>query len=248
MNNLNLVGCPELKFFASDVFYHRDIYYKTRLRVPHLILNVDRGDGQTVITSAIAEFYKDNRLCTFNSSELYKEIALDGTRLNYNSIYIKMEMDQVFQGVIAVDLSKISYWESDSIMWKALEYFNYLAEKNILIIYMPRRIGRRQNEWIDMLTGNIKGMRYIPISPYSSLDYAVILNSMINDMGVRLVMTEQSDEYLTTLVAERKIDCIYDLRDLAEELIFQANYSEYYPILTEETLRNSMLQGGIAYE
>lgn len=248
MKNLDLVGCQELKFYAADLIYHKEVYHKTKLRIPHLILNVDRGDGQSTITHALSNFYKENKLCMFSSSDLYKEFYIDGTKSNMDEVFLRKGLDHAFRGVISLDLSGVVYWDSDKVLREFINLANHLSENNVMVVYMGKDIRKKQKELIDTLTSDIKGMRYIPITPYQSSDYAAILSNMINDIGVELEDPEQVGECFSRIITEREVENVSEIRDMAEELVFLADYSQFRPSLSINKVYDYMERDGVIYE
>lgn len=236
MEEMKLIGMHGIKKEIAKILACEKVYQKTNARIPHFIIMLDAGNGQTYVTEAITDVLVDHALRDFHGIDEYLEYKTDGTLANIKWIFSDIDdnaiYDNEYKGVVAMDISKMAGVQNEYQMKYFEEKLVKVAETATIILYCATTLGRRGETLIRRVSNSMKDVRMIEPEAYTAYDLAEMILQNILERGILVADEEKMVKLLEEFVQQSGIKTAKNAVAIAERLVFYADYSKAVPVLS----------------
>lgn len=234
------VGLEGLKMQMEELARKGDAFRKGGAKVPHVVMNLARENGQSVAADYITSVLYDNRLRRFRGMDCLLEYRLDGSMKQLKRVFEDISDNAVYtneyEGVAAIDISALAECANEIQTDYFVEQIEETAKSATVIIFYDESLGgriRSVKERVLRALGN-----YIEVStePYSQREYSEIIVRNIRERGIEIESGEESEKILSSIVEENHVTNAGEAASLADDLLFCADYSDFRPRITAKSL------------
>ncbi len=245
LGSKRLVGFYNLKELLAELKKEERAYQVCRLPLPHLLMELERGNGQTYLTEYITQFFAENDLRSFGSMDNYLEYQLDGSLKQIHQMFMDIRANAVysprFEGVIAMDVTALGQVVNEEQMEVFVKEMTSIMYSATVILFLSPKCMNKQT-LKKVLVEKLR-IKEIEVLLYSKEDYLRIMALKLRELGVKIHEPQKQKERLLCLVEQSDLYNAGDAVCLAEKLAFKADYSGFVPMLfesgTEEVLQST---------
>lgn len=231
-----LVGFRNLKELLAMLKKDERAYQVCRLPLSHLLMELEKGNGQSHLTECIAVYFKENDLRSFGGLDLYLEYHMDGSLKQLQEMFKEIRVNAVyspyFEGVIAIDVSELGHVVNEEQMIQFISGIKeVMLHATVIFFVSPNCQGKQALK--KRLTEELR-LKEIEVKPYSQKEYVVILLLKLRELGIRIRDIEKQKETLLKLIQCFGVNSVKEAVRLAQLVAFKADYSEFVPVLWAE--------------
>ncbi len=243
----NIVGQEQLKIFLEKLLVNKQVYKGGRVPLPHLLLELEKGDGQTHILREVSKLFKENQLRLFNSMDRYIEFDLSDTSHGNSLSQLKKmfadinnaaEYSSDFGGVIGIDVTELGNHLSAIERYKDIFINNILKvmKEATVILYISPSF--KNKEKLKQYLLERLPLTEIVTQPYTSKELTEIVLLTLEDMGISLEKPDRLIPILVPMIDKRSIKTVTEAVFFVEqELVYLADYSKKIPVLKANRLQ-----------
>ena len=230
---MKLVGLDGLKNQMSEIVRKVDAYKKGGARVPHVVMNLTRDNGQSIVADYITSVFYKNELRKFCGLDVLLEYTLDGSLKQMKQVFEDIESNAVYtneyEGVVAIDISALSEYINEHQIDYFVEHIGAVGQNATVIIYYDASLGKRMlliKDKIEKVLGNCID---VSVSPYSQKEFTEIVLQNITERGIEVESEEELETVLCSVVDRYHVSSAKQAATVAEDLVFCADYSDFTP-------------------
>lgn len=232
---MNIVGHDELKTQLKTLKDNANAYIKCGVKVPNLVMNIKRGNGQSYVAEKYTMFLHDNNLRKFHAIDDMKEYRLDGTMKKTRQVFEDIRCNAVytneFEGVVAIDISPLTEYVNESQVDYFVEEIRRVAENATVIIYFDDSLGKQITYIKDRLINEMGNCLEIAVLPYTIEEYAEIIVNNLRERGVDVEWGREMEQLLCKIIDSNHVTTAKQAVCVAEKLVLLADYNNLIPRL-----------------
>ena len=217
------------------------VYQCCGLKLPHYIMNLDPGNGQTTFTEYAAQSFYDAGVRHFGGREHYLEFVLDGSMEQLKNIFGLIAGSAVYtneyEGVIAMDISALASHINEAQTEIFIRQIGKLAEHATFLFYVPSLWNRNTMSLVNKIRAAVGEVEILDVKPYTGEEIVRIIREMTEDAGVLLEESKETGEILLEAVKVCEIHTIKEAKTLSRTMVKAADFEGFTPKLTSEKLR-----------
>ncbi len=232
-----VIGMTNIKMEMNSLLVHSDAYKKGGANVPNYYITMEEGNGQTHVTEAITDLLANHKLREFHGLDEFLEYRTDGTLSNIKWIFADIDdnavYDNGYKGVVAIDVTKLVNNQNGYEMKYFEEHISLLSKTATIILYCSKTTGLKAEKLRTRLCdviGNDK-VKIIEEYKYSSLEYAQMVICNIEERGIKVPNKNRIIKVLSEVITDKEVKNAKSAVELAEKLVFYADYSGIIPVL-----------------
>lgn len=235
MEKISLIGMYDVKRELEELIKYKDVYQKANVNIPHFIIMLDSGNGQTCITEAITDILANYALREFHGIDEYLEYKPDGTLTNIKWMFADMDdnaiYDNGYKGVVAIDITKMARVQNEYQMKYFEEQLAKVAETATIILFCATTLGKKGETLVRRLSNVLEKVRIIECEKYTSRDLAEIIVQNVVARGIVVTDEEKVLKVLEEIMLRNEVKVVKDAIAMVEKLVFYADYSNTIPVL-----------------
>lgn len=227
--------------------------YRCGLKLPHFIVNIDAGNGQTTFTEYMTEAFNKYHVRHFGGLDNYLEYKLDGSMQQLAEIFGRKNgipgcavYTNEYEGVVAMDISGLADVSNEEQAKVFIREVLRLAEYATFIFYIPSAVNRQMENFVNKLVREMKThamqIRILKMKPYTSAEMVQMIRQMTDDAGIALAQCPETENLLLKTVVDNDIHTVKAAESLCQLFISAASFDSFMPRLTKETLKNICLR------
>ena len=236
----NLIGFDELKKECEKLGMIRQIYARGMDRLPHWVIPLERGNGQTSCVEYMVDIFQKYHLKTFPNIDEYLEYHLDGTMKNMKRMFEDIKSSAVytnaFEGLVAMDLSTCE----SQVNKDTIEYFvkktAEIADTATLIFFVPCEIKGNLDLLMRKLQMIFSDLRILSPMTYTTKEIAQIVTARMSSCGIALENSEDTDSLLCHLIKWLDIQNGMQVKAFCRELVKIADFTGFVPVIHRSAL------------
>ena len=155
MNTIGtIVGLQGAVNCLEQICANQEVYRRFNV-LPHLLMALDAGDGQSTFTRFFARNAAQHQLRHFGGMDTYLEFTLTGEMTQLQSVFQQIRDCAVYtneyEGIIALDISALANCINEAQIPYFLEQVKRCAAHATMIFYIPRTPSRNLNLLVSKL-------------------------------------------------------------------------------------------------
>lgn len=241
---MDFIGLNDIKDILTQMTKQGDVYRKGRVTIPHMIIMMDPGNGQTYTTETITDILSTYHLRDFHGLDEYLEYKLDGSKSNLEWVFSDIKDNAIYEnyykGVVSIDVSQLAKVLNEYQMKYFEENIKKVSEHATVILYCSTKLGVKGDKLVERLKDVLHPVRVIPAHIYTNDEYVQIIINNIMDRGIEISNKERMIRKLENIVSAREITSVKDALRLAEELVYHADYSKDIPVLNDDAIKGEL--------
>lgn len=230
-----VIGMESIKAEMEKLIKNINAYKKGGARIPNYIINLDAGNGQTLATEIITDILVDNKLREFHGLDEYLEYKPDGSMADIKLMFADIEdnavYDNGYKGVVSIDVTKLVNVQNGYEMKYFEEHIKKVSETATIIIYCSSILGIKGTKLKERISNIIGNVREINVSEYTSENFANMVIQNITERGISISEANKVVKVLSEVISKNEVKSAKEAVELAEKLVFYADYSGLKPIL-----------------
>ncbi len=251
MDNFSLirkpVGLADAVTAIDVICQNSAVYMYGGATVPHLLLQLGSGNGQTVFTRYAANKLKIHNIRHFGGLDTYLEFKTDGSMEQLKDMFADIQAAAVYtnfyEGVIAIDVSALGRVIAEKQMRYFLCEISKVAQHATIFFYISPDELRIQKE-ADALIAKImdafkQRIRNIKVNPYTYTDLVEMVVCDIEDRGISIKDYEEFVDALGRIVSISPPKFAKETTEIAEKIIAYADYSSFTATIDSDNLRRA---------
>lgn len=237
------IGLEPVVSKVEEICSHADAFRRCGITPNHFLINLDKGNGQTTVTSYISDAFFAGGVRHFGGLDRFLEYSLNGSVAQFRQIVNDIRSCAVYtneyEGVIAMDLSELASHIHESQISLFLKELSVIGKHATFVFYVPSVISKNMTTLIEMLCSAIDRIDIIQVSPYSAQDLTEIIKSAIDEAGVDLVSGQETDTCILNIVRYAGAANLKDAKQLARIMLQNADFDSFTPSLTPELINKA---------
>lgn len=238
---MNIIGHQELKKYLKILTDNSEAYRRGSINPPNFIMNLSRGNSQTVVAEYITSTLADNQIRKFCGLDSLLEYRLDGTlsQLKYifeNQIISRAVYTNDFVGVIAFDVSALAEYVNEFQTDYFISQISLVSQNATLIIYYDDQLGKPIKHIIQRIIDEVQNFIRIRVAPYTNKDYSNIVIENIKERNIEIVNGKEMEDLLCKLIEINNVTTAKQAITVADKLVLLADYSNYIPRIDIKTI------------
>lgn len=241
--NINVpIGLDPVVAAVNDICNESAVYHHCGVMPSHFLINLDKGNGQTTVTSYVADVYQEYGVRQFKGMDMYLEYILDGSMDQIDKIFKYLHQSagvytNEYEGVISMDISALAAPNNAAQMAFFLKEIASIAEYATIILYVPSAINSNMSNFIDKIRKVLRSMKVIKVEAYTAQNLVDIIKNMIEDAGVDL--TDDVDDSILNVIHTTGASNIKDAKLLTQNMVKNANFSHFVPELNADRINTA---------
>ena len=239
----NLIGFDELKKECENLCKIRQIYARGMAKLPHWVIPLECGNGQTSCVAYMADIFRRNHLKTFSNMDEYLEYHLDGTLKNMKFVFEDIEAQAVytnaFDGLVAMDLSAFETQGNKDNIDYFMKRMAQIADTATFIFFVPFEVTGNLGLLIRKLQMKFLDLRILPPMTYTTQEIAQMIITRLSGCGIVLENSEDMSPLLCHLAKRLEIQNGIQVKALCRELVKMADFTDFVPVIHRSTLEKS---------
>lgn len=207
----------------------------------HFLINLDKGNGQTTLTSYIADAYQEYGIRHFGGLDTYLEYSLDGSMSQLEDIFDYIHDSAAvytneYEGVIAMDVTALAAPGNAAQMALFLKEIAHIGEHATFVFYVPAVINSSIANLIKKIREvfHDRDVEVIKVDAYSEQNLVDIIKNMLEEAGVEVV--GNVDDSIINILRSEGASNIKDAKYLTKVMIKNADFSSFVPVITAEII------------
>lgn len=233
-----IIGLESVKREMNRITAQADAYRKGGAKVPSMVMDLSRDNGQSYVADYITSVLYDYELRRFGSLDLVLEYRLDGTLKNVKYVFEDISGNAVytneFEGVIAIDISALSDYVNEYQVEYFVEHIAEVSQNATVLIYYDASRGKRMELVKDRVCKALGNHIDIHVDPYSVKEFSEIAVESIKNKGITVDSEEDLEQVLCHVVDDRHVTSAKQAVAMADNLAFCADYSGFVPKIDME--------------
>ena len=230
---MRIVGLDGIKKEIERITAQAEAYRRGGARVPNIVVNLSRDNGQSYVADYITSVLHDYKLRRFCGLDMLLEYRLDGSLTNVKQVFGDISGNAVYtneyEGVVAIDVSALSGHANECQVDYFVEHIFAVSQSATVIIYYNGELGRRMEIIKDRIGRALGNFIEIHVEPYSWREYSEIAVQSIRERGIGIESEEELEHLLCHVVEDKHVSSAKEAAGMAEELVFCADYSGFVP-------------------
>lgn len=230
---MKVVGLDGVKREMDRITAHAEAYRKGGAKVPNIVVNISKENGQSYVADYITSVLYEHRLRKFCGLDMILEYRLDGTLKNVKQVFEDIASNAVYtneyEGVVAIDVSALSEYVNESQVDFFVNHIAEVAQSATVIIYYNEDLGKRMEIVKDRICKALGNYIAIHVEPYSVREYSEIAVQSIKERGIDIESEEELETILCYVVGDKHVSNVKEAVAVAEDLAFCTDYSGFIP-------------------
>lgn len=232
---MKIIGFQYLEEALDDLVSHADTYVKGGVKLPHFILNISKGNGQTYIANYIKSVLFENGLRKFTGLDTILEYRLDGSLKNIQRMFEDISGNAVYsneyEGVVVIDVSALHAYVNEHQVDYFIENIAEVGQHATVIIYYDNSLGKRMKILKDRIAEVLGNNIEVCKPKYDVEDYTSIIIQNMKERGV--IFKHEQDLFFSIgyIIPSMPIENAKDAVAFADELMFFAKYVGLFPVI-----------------
>ena len=230
---MKIVGLEAVKSEMSKIISEADAYRKGGAKVPHIVINLSKDNGQSYVAAYIASLLYEYKLRKFGGLDMILEYRPDGTLKNVKQIFEDIVGNAVytneFEGVVVIDVSQFSEYVNEYQMDFFVEQVFIVAKNATVIIYYNDKLGKRMEFVKKRICDALGNHIMIHVEPYSQKEFCEIVLENIKRRGIIVESDVELKKIIYDVMDGKHITNVKEAVTLAENLTFCTDYSGCVP-------------------
>ena len=230
---MKIVGLDGVKKEMDKITAQAETYRKGGAKVPNIIVNLTRDNGQSYVADYITSVLHEYKLRKFCGLDMILEYRLDGTLKNVKQVFEDISSNAVYtneyEGVIAIDVSALSEYVNEFQIDFFVEHISTVSQRATVIIYYNKELGKRMEIVKERICKALGNFIEIHVEPYSVKEYSEIAVQSIKERGIDIESEKELEHLLCYVVGDKHVSNAKEAVAVAEELAFCADYSGFVP-------------------
>lgn len=239
---MKVVGLEGIKIEMDRIVAQAEAYRKGGAKVPNIVVNISRDNGQSYVADYITSVLHENKLRKFCGLDMLLEYRLDGTLKNVKQVFDDIMGNAVYtneyEGVVAIDVSVLSECVNEFQVDYFVKRIAEIAQSATVIVYYSEEFGKRIDIVKDRICKALGNYIEIHVEPYSLKEYSEIAVQSIKERGIDIESEERLENLLCHVVNDRHVSNAKEAVAVAEELAFCADYSGFIPKINIDKANN----------
>ena len=236
MEMFRMVGMYDIKSEMEKLVGNANAYRKGGAKIPHFIINLDAGNGQTFVTEEITDVLVNHKLREFHGLDEYLEYKPDGSLGNLKWMFADIAdnavYDNKYKGVISIDITNFAGNQNGYEMKYFEENLEKIAETATIILYCSTNMGIKGEKLKDRLGKVIGNVKKMEAYEYTSEDFANMVIQNITERGVEILDEKKVAKVLGEVITVKEVKTAKAAVALAEKILFYVDYSKMIPTLS----------------
>lgn len=237
------IGLEPVVSKVEEICSHADAFRRCGMNPNHFLINLDKGNGQTTVTSYISDAFFAGGVRHFGGLDHFLEYSPSGSVAQFRQILNDIRSCAVYtneyEGVIAMDLSDLASHIHESQIATFLKELSVIGKHATFVFYVPSVISKNMTMLMEMICSAIDNINMIQVSPYSAQDLTEIIKSTIDEAGVDLVSGQKTDNCILNIVRYAGAANIKDAKQLAQIMLKSADFDSFTPSLTPQLINKA---------
>mgnify|MGYP000968565652 CR=1 FL=1 len=230
---MKIVGLEAVKNEMNKIISQADAYRKGGAKVPHMVINLTKDNGQSYVAAYIASVLYGYKLRKFCGLDMILEYRPDGTLKNVRQVFEDIIGNAVytneFEGVVAIDVSQFFEYVNEYQMDFFVEQISIVAKSATVIIYYNDNLGRRMEVVKRRICDALGNYIMIQVEAYSTEEFYEIVVDNIKKRGIIIESEDTLKKIIYDVMDKRHIANVKEAVTLAENLAFCTDYSGCVP-------------------
>lgn len=216
-------------------------HYRCGISPNHFLINLDKGNGQTTLTSYIADAFQEYGVRHFGGLDTYIEYTLDGSMTQLEDIFDYINNSAAvytneYEGVIAMDVTALAAPGNAAQMAFFLKEIAHIGEHATFVFYVPAVINSSIANLIKKIREvfHNRDIEVIKVDAYSEQNLVEIIKEMLEEAGVEVV--GDVDDCIMNILRFEGASTIKDAKYLTKVMIKNADFSSFMPEITAEII------------
>lgn len=239
----NIVGLHGAVDCVEQICAKQEVYRRFNLALPHLLVALDAGDGQTTFTRFFARNAQHHRLRHFGGMDTYLEFTLTGEMTQLQSVFQQIHDYAVYtneyEGIVALNIGALTNCINEAQIPYFLEQVKRCAAHATMIFYIPRIPSRNLNMLVGKLRSCVEELMEVQTEPYTPAQLAQIGAMELEKRGVHIQEPEQFREELARLMTARQVKTATQSCRMVQNVLKWADFSGFTPTVNPEKLRQA---------
>lgn len=236
MEKNRMIGMDPVKKMLSELVKYKEIYRRGNVQIPHMIIQMAPGNGQTYTTEAITDVLSEYKLREFRGLDEYLEYKPDESKTAIEWMFSDIEDNAIYEnsykGVVSVDVSGLVNVMNQYQMKYFEENIEKVAKNATVILYCSPNLGAKGDKLMHRLNEVLDRSKILDLYVFTPEDYAEMIVQNVEDRGIVVKDKKKVTQVLSEIVFEKEIASAKDAVHLAEQLIFYADYTREPPVLS----------------
>ncbi|MBR6702679.1 MAG: hypothetical protein IKI78_06010 [Clostridia bacterium] len=208
---------------------------------PSLIIQLDAHNGRTTAVRYIADEYKKANVLDFYTGindyiELEFNETLSRAEEELAKITAAADYGNKFSGIIGADVIALSQNTSAAQLFLDGFFENF---DGVALFFVPEKPSESERRFIEQMLARMERIKIIPADSYSASDYFRMLEQRLYSSGV-LVSGMVSDDKLLKVITDANVKNIRELDGIIRLLLLHADFSGETPLVTPESVKNTL--------
>lgn len=232
---MRVIGLDKVKSEMDRIVAKAETYRKSGAKIPDFVINLPQKNGQSYTADYIATVLYDNNLRRFCGLDIVLEYRPDGSLKSIKKMFEDISASAVYtneyEGVVAVDISKLSEYINEFQVDYFVEKISEVSESATVIIFYDKEIGKRVEVVKNRVCSVLSNCVEIDVEPYSEMELSEIAVENIRERGIDIdIQTE--NELISVVCNVVKIKNVINAKEavkMADELSLCVDYSDSNP-------------------
>lgn len=231
--------CMEIEATCSRAH----MYKRCGLRPKHYIVPLDAGFGRTTLIEYMTDKYKEAGVMDFGSGfDEYIEVSFDGTLSQLKHVFANIDSAAVYTNeycnIIGMDISNIASHLGETQFTIFMKNCKRVCEYACVIFFVHSIPSRNEEKLIDKICEEIDNIKRLEVEPYASDDLCALITKAVAEHGIEIKHESAFCAMLSDTVAKFCIDNVKEAINMADELVYYADFSGFTPVIDENSLKS----------
>ena len=233
------IGADHLTSALSGICVNKLAHKRCGLPVPHFVIPLDSGNGQTTILRYIADILKNNDVRHFGGLDHYLEYNLDGSLGNLKQMFADIESSAVYtnsyEGVIGINICALASNINEQGAY-FVEKIAQVGNTATLVLFIGNNPTKGALTLVDSIKKVVPSLVSINIDPYSTEQLCEIAMLQLEERGVILDDSPELTETFKNIISKNSCKTVRDLTPIVNDAIRTADFSGFLPKVSANTL------------
>ena len=239
----NIVGLEAAVNCLEQICAEQEVYRRFDLALPHLLVALDAGEGQTTFTRFFARNAQHHRLRHFGGMDPYLEFTLTGEMTQLQNVFQQIRdcavYTNAYEGIVALDIAALTNCINEAQIPYFLEQVKRCAAHATMIFYIPRSPSRNLNLLVSKLRGCVEELMEVQTEPYTPGELAQIGALELEKRGVHIRQPQQFQDDLAFVITARQIKTATQSCRMVQSILKRADFSGFTPAVDPQKLRQA---------
>jgi hypothetical protein len=230
--------CSEIEQICADAH----VYKRCGLMPGNFIVELDSGNGRTVVMEYAVDMFKAAGVLPFSSGlDDYISLKFDGSLQQFktckNVIDSAAVYKNTYQELYEVDCIALASHASETQYKEFFRLFSDICGHACVFFFVPTQLSKNEERFVEKLKESFEDVKRIAPNEYTVEELTLIIEKSICDHGIEIERPKRVTSVLRSIVALYKISSVKDALSFATLAVRHADFSGFKPTIDDKCMK-----------